>query len=120
MPMDSRSEPPYGKITLLKVTKKFLIEFKIFSDKLLVKEVQELNENLPPTVKCEFPDHNNLAEFYLVVSPSEGLWKGGKFKFQVSVSEEYNMCPPKVKCLTKILHPNISCELQCIDFSIIY
>lgn len=84
----------------------------LFSDKLLVKEVQELNENLPSTVKCEFPDHNNLAEFFLIVSPSEGLWKGGKFRFQVSVSEEYNMVPPRVKCETKILHPNISCKLS--------
>lgn len=100
----------------------------MFSDKLLVKEVQEMNENLPTTVKCEFPDHNNLAEFYLTINPNEGklifviyqiiklwkrinfagLWKSGKFKFFVTVSEEYNMCPPKVKCLTKILHPNIS------------
>jgi ubiquitin-conjugating enzyme E2 F len=71
-----------------------------------------MNENLPSTVKCEFEDHNNLAEFYLLVSPSEGLWKGGKFKFQVEVNEDYNMSPPKVKCLTKILHPNISCMIN--------
>lgn len=34
----------------------------------------------------------------------------GKFKFSVAVSEEYNMQPPKVKCLTKLFHPNISIE----------
>lgn len=73
-----------------------------------MKEVQEMEENMPSTVKCEFPDANMLSEFYLIVSPNEGLWKNGKFKFLVTVNEEYNMIPPKVKCLTKILHPNIS------------
>lgn len=43
------------------------------------------------------------------MSPSEdSLWKDGKFKFVISCNEDYNMTPPKVKCLTKILHPNIS------------
>ncbi|CRL08370.1 CLUMA_CG021234, isoform A [Clunio marinus] len=77
-------------------------------DKLLVKEVQEMEENLPSTVKTSFPDSNNLSEFYLTVQPNEGLWKDGRFKFLITINEDYNMMPPKVKCLTKILHPNIS------------
>lgn len=67
-----------------------------------------MEENLPSTVKTNFPDPNNLAEFYLVVQPSEFLWKDGQFKFLITINEDYNMMPPKVKCLTKILHPNIS------------
>jgi ubiquitin-conjugating enzyme E2 F len=82
-----------------------------FRDKLLVKEVQEMEENLPSTTKTIFPDHNNLAEFRLIVSPNEdSLWRDGKFEFLISISEDYNMIPPKVKCITKILHPNISSE----------
>lgn len=84
----------------------------LFSDKLLVKEIQELEEHLPAWITCEFPDANKLSEFYLIVSPTEGLWKNGKFKFLVTVNEDYNMVPPKVKCLTKILHPNISGKIQ--------
>jgi ubiquitin-conjugating enzyme E2 F len=87
-----------------------MIILSSFSDKLLVKEVQEMEENLPSTVKTNFPDSNNLSEFYLHVIPNEGLWKDGKFKFLITINEDYNMMPPKVKCLTKILHPNISCE----------
>jgi ubiquitin-conjugating enzyme E2 F len=67
-----------------------------------------MEDNLPGTTKTIFPDHNNLAEFRLEVCPSEGLWMDGKFEFQITISEEYNMIPPKVKCVTKILHPNIS------------
>ena len=79
-----------------------------FSDKLLVKEVQEMEEHSLSSIKIEFPDPNVLSEFYIIISPTEGLWKNGKFKFLVTVNDEYNMIPPKVKCITKILHPNIS------------
>lgn len=94
MPMDRQiSVHLYGKIRKFKISRnyKFKNAIKFYSDKLLVKEVQEMNENLPSTVKCEFPDHNNLAEFLLIVSPSEGLWKGGKFKFQVEVCNYLNL-----------------------------
>lgn len=78
-----------------------------------MKEVQEMEENLPSTIKTNFPDHNNLAEFRLIVCPTEdSLWRDGKFEFQISISEDYNMIPPKVKCVTKILHPNISSEFD--------
>lgn len=60
-------------------------------DKLLVKEVQEMNENLPATCSVHFEDPNVLSEFILNVCPDEGYWQGGKFKFSVFVTEEYNM-----------------------------
>lgn len=92
---------------------RLLMKLLYFSDKLLVKEVQEMEENLPSTVKTSFPDPNNLSEFYLIVQPNEGLWKDGRFKFLITINEDYNMMPPKVKCLTKVLHPNISCKIAC-------
>ncbi|XP_030435937.1 NEDD8-conjugating enzyme UBE2F isoform X2 [Lepidochelys kempii] len=55
-------------------------------DKLLVKEVAELEVNLP----------------------YEGYYQGGKFQFEIEVPDAYNMVPPKVKCLTRIWHPNIT------------
>lgn len=76
---------------------------------LLVKEVQEL-EPLPSTCKISFQDANVLSDFTLVITPNEGFWQGGRFKFSVHVPEEYNMAPPKVKCLTKLWHPNINVE----------
>jgi ubiquitin-conjugating enzyme E2 F len=35
-------------------------------DRLLVKEVQEMEQNLPTTCKVHFPDANLLYEFFLV------------------------------------------------------
>lgn len=60
-------------------------------DRLLVKEVQDLEQNLPPTCKVHFNDPNILSEFTLAIIPDEGYWKDGKFKFTISVPEEYNM-----------------------------
>ncbi|XP_067892031.1 NEDD8-conjugating enzyme UBE2F isoform X2 [Heterodontus francisci] len=41
-------------------------------------------------------------------SKDEGYYQGGKFQFETDVPEAYNMVPPKVKCLTRIWHPNIT------------
>uniref|UniRef100_A0A8B9QC77 E2 NEDD8-conjugating enzyme n=1 Tax=Apteryx owenii TaxID=8824 RepID=A0A8B9QC77_APTOW len=77
-------------------------------DKLLVKEVAELEANLPCTCKVNFPDPNKLHYFQLTVIPDEGYYQGGKFQFETEVPDAYNMVPPKVKCLTRIWHPNIT------------
>ncbi|KAK3530562.1 hypothetical protein QTP86_027920 [Hemibagrus guttatus] len=60
------------------------------------------------TCKVIFPDVNMLHHFQLTISPDEGYYQGGKFQFEIDVSEDYNMVPPKVKCLTRIWHPNIA------------
>jgi len=77
-------------------------------DKLLTKEVTELEENLPESCKVDFKDPNILYEFTLTVTPGEGYWKEGIFIFHVMIPEEYNIKPPHVWCETKIWHPNIS------------
>ncbi|MEE6490892.1 hypothetical protein FKM82_016044 [Ascaphus truei] len=95
-------------------------------DRLLVKEVAELEANLPCTCKVNFPDPDSLHNFQLIVSPGnipsrvqrledvaapkpdESYYQGGKFQFEIDVPDAYNMVPPKVKCLTRIWHPNIT------------
>lgn len=63
---------------------------------------------LPSNCSVHYDDVDELSAFTLTVSPIEGYWKGGAFKFSINVTEEYNMVPPQVKCLTKLWHPNIS------------
>uniref|UniRef100_A0A8C7RA24 E2 NEDD8-conjugating enzyme n=1 Tax=Oncorhynchus mykiss TaxID=8022 RepID=A0A8C7RA24_ONCMY len=77
-------------------------------DRLLIKEVAELEANLPSTCKASFPDENKLHHFQLAVSPDEGYYQSGTFHFEIDVPEAYNMVPPKVKCQTRIWHPNIA------------
>ena len=78
-------------------------------DKLLVKEVQEMEQTLPPGCKVRFEDPNVLHEFTLTVVPDEhSYWHAGKFRFRIAVEEDYNLSPPTVRCLTRLWHPNIS------------
>ncbi|XP_031733763.1 NEDD8-conjugating enzyme UBE2F isoform X4 [Anarrhichthys ocellatus] len=77
-------------------------------DRLLTKEVAELEANLPSTCKASFPDEDKLHHFQLAVSPDEGYYQSGRFQFEIDVPEAYNMVPPKVRCLTRIWHPNIT------------
>ncbi|XP_034247067.1 NEDD8-conjugating enzyme UBE2F-like [Thrips palmi] len=79
-------------------------------DRLLVKEVQEMEQTLPGTCHVNFENPNELFNITLTVSPDEGYWAGGTFHFHIYVTEDYNMAPPEVKCLTKLWHPNISEE----------
>lgn len=77
---------------MITLTKKSRNDSRIsVRDRLLVKEVQEMEQNLPPTCSVYFFDPNILCEFKLKIIPDEGHWLGGKFKFSVAVPEEYNM-----------------------------
>ncbi|XP_049784334.1 NEDD8-conjugating enzyme UBE2F-like isoform X3 [Schistocerca cancellata] len=60
-------------------------------DKLLVKEVQEMEQTLPVTCKVHFDNPDILYDFTLTVMPDEGYWMGGRFVFHIHVTEEYNM-----------------------------
>ncbi|XP_053441891.1 NEDD8-conjugating enzyme UBE2F-like isoform X1 [Nycticebus coucang] len=77
-------------------------------DKLLVKEVAELEANLPCPCKVHFPDPNKLHCFQLTVAPDEAYYQGRKLQGETEVLNVYNMMPPEVKCLTRTWHPNIT------------
>lgn len=72
------------------------------------KDLTELS--LPSTMKIHFEDSEDIMNFLLFLSPDEGLYKGGKFKFSFSINSNFPHEPPKVKCLQKIYHPNIDLD----------
>merc|ERR1712170_342215 len=54
------------------------------------------------------PDEQNALYFHVVVAgPESSPYQGGIFKLELFLPEDYPMCPPKVRFLTKIYHPNI-------------
>lgn len=73
----------------------------------LKKEVGELD--LPGHAEINFPDPNNIMKFELFVdlTKEDCLWKGGKYKFTVTVPPNYPHDAPKCHCETQIYHPNI-------------
>ncbi|ODV81491.1 NEDD8-conjugating enzyme UBC12 [Suhomyces tanzawaensis NRRL Y-17324] len=71
----------------------------------LQKDITELD--LPKTIAITFPDPNDFFNFFLQISPQQGYYKGGKFRFKIEINNNFPMEPPKIKCLNKIYHPNI-------------
>ncbi|CAG0884787.1 unnamed protein product [Cyprideis torosa] len=72
------------------------------------KDINELN--LPPTCAVDFPDPNDLLVFKITICPDEGFYRGGRFVFNFKVGPNYPHEPPKVKCETKVYHPNIDLD----------
>ena len=66
---------------------------------------------LPKNAKLNFPQGSNcVMDFELVLVPDEGMYRDGTFLFSFQVPQSYPHDPPKVKCLTKVFHPNIDVE----------
>merc|ERR1712130_522830 len=65
---------------------------------------------LPHNVKLTLPNKENLQTFKVSVVPDTGYWKGATYIFDFKIPDNYPIVPPKVKCDTKIYHPNIDLQ----------
>lgn len=75
----------------------------------LQKDISELN--LAKGTTIVFPDgQDKILSFEITIRPDEGLYKGGAFCFSFNVPTSYPHDAPKVKCKTKVYHPNIDLE----------
>ncbi|KAF3439034.1 hypothetical protein FNV43_RR17309 [Rhamnella rubrinervis] len=75
----------------------------------LHKDITELN--LPKSCTISFPNgKDSLMNFEVSIRPDEGYYLGGTFSFTFQVSPIYPHEAPKVKCKTKVYHPNIDLE----------
>ncbi|AES94883.1 ubiquitin-conjugating enzyme [Medicago truncatula] len=75
----------------------------------LHKDISELN--LPKSCTMQFPNgKDDLMNFEVLIRPDDGYYLGGAFLFSFNVSPIYPHEAPKVKCKTKVYHPNIDLE----------
>ncbi|WWC59517.1 uncharacterized protein I303_102073 [Kwoniella dejecticola CBS 10117] len=72
------------------------------------KDLTELE--LPSTMTTHFPDPADVLNFTLTITPDEGIYKGGVFRFTFVIGGGYPHEPPKVRCTQKIYHPNLDLE----------
>lgn len=73
------------------------------------KDISELN--LPKGATVNFIDgKDKLMHFQITLRPEEGLWRGGAFLFDFRIDPSYSHVAPKVKCHTKVFHPNLDLE----------
>lgn len=82
----------------------------------IAKEWSQMQKNPPPGIQVSPVSENNLMEWTAIVDGPEGSpYEGGKFHLHLTLTAQYPMAPPKVKMLTKIVHPNINGGNICLD-----
>jgi ubiquitin-conjugating enzyme E2 N len=71
------------------------------------KETERLSMDPVPGILAA-PDASNPRYFHIEISgPGATPYENGRFKMELFLPDEYPMCPPKVRFLTKIYHPNV-------------
>jgi ubiquitin-conjugating enzyme E2 N len=72
----------------------------------IARETADLATSPPPGITAiAHPD--NIRYFDVTIAgPPDTPYAGGTFKFELFLPESYPLEPPKVRCLTKIYHPN--------------
>ena len=76
----------------------------------LKKEITELD--LPSHAETNWPNSEDIMNFevFIDLSKEDCMWRGGKYKFTVAVSNNYPHDAPKCHCHTQIYHPNIDMQ----------
>jgi len=72
------------------------------------KDISEMY--VPPGCKVEFKDPNDIMNFQLSITPSDGLYQGATFLFTINIPNSYPYDAPKAHCDTLVYHPNIDWE----------
>ncbi|EGC31576.1 hypothetical protein DICPUDRAFT_82544 [Dictyostelium purpureum] len=72
------------------------------------KDIDEMQVPLGCTVS--FKDSNDILNFNLTITPTDGLYQGAPFQFTINIPSTYPYDPPKVHCDTLVYHPNIDLE----------
>jgi len=78
-------------------------------DLFLPRDIKELSEDLPKSCQYTIPVPTDLSKIDVVITPpKDSMWYGGRFKFVIDVPQDYKYSPPKVRCQTRLYHPNIN------------
>lgn len=75
--------------------------------KRIIKETERLVSDPVPGITAA-PLEDNLRYFEVTIDgPLSSPYAGGVFKLELFLPDDYPMCAPKVRFLTRIYHPNI-------------
>ena len=73
----------------------------------LQKELEEIKTDPPSNCSAGLKDDNIYEWEATIIGPSESPYSGGIFRLSMLFSNDFPFKPPRVKFITKILHPNI-------------
>jgi ubiquitin-conjugating enzyme E2 M len=82
--------------------------------KSLDTELKRVEETYGGTITVDVSEVN-IFNMVCTISPANGIYKDGKFAFDITFPDSYPFEPPKIKCRTKIFHPNITGEGVCLN-----
>ena len=74
----------------------------------ILSELEEIKKEPPCNCSAGIKDDNYKIWEATIIGPTDSLYCGGIFNIQIDFPEDYPFKPPKIKFLTKILHPNIN------------
>jgi ubiquitin-conjugating enzyme E2 N len=73
----------------------------------IAKEIERLAKDPVPGIYAN-PDAANPRYFHVqIAGPIDSPYEGGLFSLELYLPDEYPMCPPKVRFLTRVYHPNV-------------
>jgi ubiquitin-conjugating enzyme E2 M len=71
-------------------------------------DLEEIEKSATCTV--DVPDPDNVLEFRLTITPDEGVYRGGRFVFNVNIPKTFPQNAPRLHCVPRIYHPNIDLD----------
>jgi ubiquitin-protein ligase len=60
-----------------------------------------------PTYKLMIPDPTDLQHFTVTITPLQGMYRDGKYKFNFTIPDDWPNVAPVVRVATRVWHPNI-------------
>jgi ubiquitin-conjugating enzyme E2 N len=73
----------------------------------IAREIQSLTTHPPSGVSAvPHPENSRYFDAY-ILGPTGSPYEDGIFKLEIFLPENYPLCPPKARFLTKVYHPNI-------------
>lgn len=71
------------------------------------KETERLDQDPVPGISASVDPQNQRYFHIQIAGPVTTPYEGGIFSLELFLPDDYPMCPPKVRFLTKIYHPNV-------------
>jgi ubiquitin-protein ligase len=76
----------------------------------VMKEINDMVMDCPDWYRVIFPTNNALDWEVAMHGPTGTPYEGGVFRISIKLPRDYPFKPPKVSCLTRVHHPNISTD----------
>lgn len=81
----------------------------VTAERRMRNDIQNYNQNKIDNVVLSFPNVDSVTELHITIYPNQqnSYYRNSRITFSYTATEKYPFEQPEVKCLNKILHPNI-------------